>query len=233
MLREISVLQSVCGGPNIIRLYDVLIDEATQSPAMVMEYVNFTHHKELYPTLTAADIQYYMKQLLLAIDYLHQRNIMHRDIKPHNVLIDHQKRQLRLIDFGISCWHAPGVEHRDSGTYAYMAPETLFDYNYYDLKVDIWSFGVTLAGLLFKREFLFPGASKNSQLNHYTKAFGTEGLIKLVEDYNIPHDRNITAFKDRPKRSWTTFVNFHNRQFTSKEAFDVLDRTLMLVFSLL
>ncbi len=57
------------------------------------------------------DIRYYIYELLKALDYSHSQGIMHRDVKPHNVMIDHQRRQLRLIDWGLAEFYHPGREY--------------------------------------------------------------------------------------------------------------------------
>ena len=67
--------------------------------------------KVLYPTLTDYDIRFYIFELLKALDYCHSQGIMHRDVKPHNVMIDHQKRQLRLIDWGLAEFYMPGKDY--------------------------------------------------------------------------------------------------------------------------
>ena len=49
-----------------------------------------------------------MYELLRALDYCHSMGIMHRDVKPHNVMIDHENRRLRLIDWGLAEFYHPG-----------------------------------------------------------------------------------------------------------------------------
>ena len=98
--REIKILQNLCGGPNIIKLVDVVRDPDSKTPSLVFEYVNNADFKTLYPTLMLPDIQYYLAELLKALDYCHSKGIMHRDVKPHNVMIDPNTKTLRLIDWG-------------------------------------------------------------------------------------------------------------------------------------
>ena len=60
-----------------------------------------------YPTFTDKDLRYYTFQVLKALDYCHSNGIMHRDVKPHNVMIDHNLRKLRLIDWGLAEFYHP------------------------------------------------------------------------------------------------------------------------------
>lgn len=98
--REIKILQNLCGGPNVISLLDCVRDPASKTPSLVFEHVAAADFKVLYPTLSDADVRFYIFELLKALDFCHSRGIMHRDVKPHNVMIDPGKRQLRLIDWG-------------------------------------------------------------------------------------------------------------------------------------
>ncbi|KAB8093698.1 hypothetical protein EE612_020605, partial [Oryza sativa] len=106
--REIKILQNLCGGPNIVKLLDIVRDQHSKTPSLIFEYVNNTDFKVLYPTLTDYDIRYYIYELLKALDYCHSQGIMHRDVKPHNVMIDHELRKLRLIDWGLAEFYHPG-----------------------------------------------------------------------------------------------------------------------------
>lgn len=106
--REIKILQNLCGGKNVIQLLDVVRDQQSKTPSLIFEYINNTDFKQLYPTLTDFDIRYYMLELLKALDFCHSNGIMHRDVKPHNVMIDHEKRELRLIDWGLAEFYHPG-----------------------------------------------------------------------------------------------------------------------------
>lgn len=62
--REIKILQNLCGGPNIVKLLDIVRDQQSKTPSLVFECVNNTDFKVLYPTLTDYDIRYYIHELL-------------------------------------------------------------------------------------------------------------------------------------------------------------------------
>lgn len=64
--REIKILQNLCGGPNIVKLLDIVRDHQSKTPSLIFEYVNNTDFKVLYPTLSDFDIRYYTYELLKA-----------------------------------------------------------------------------------------------------------------------------------------------------------------------
>jgi len=91
--REIKILQNLAGGPNIVALLDVVRDSQSKTPSLIFEYVNNTDFRTLYPKFNDIDVRYYIFELLKALDYCHSKGIMHRDVKPHNVMIDHENKK--------------------------------------------------------------------------------------------------------------------------------------------
>lgn len=86
--------------------------------------------------LSDLDIRYYILELLKALEFCHSNGIMHRDVKPHNVMIDHEKRQLRLIDWGLAEFYHPGREYnvRVASRY-FKGPELLVDFQ---VRAGVW-----------------------------------------------------------------------------------------------
>ena len=93
--REIKILQNLAGGPNIVALLDVVRDSQSKTPSLIFEYVNNTDFRTLYPKFNDIDVRFYIFELLKALDYCHSKGIMHRDVKPHNVMIDHENKKAR------------------------------------------------------------------------------------------------------------------------------------------
>lgn len=66
--REIKILQNLCGGPNIVKLLDIVRDQQSKTPSLIFEHVNNKDFKVLYPTLSDYDVRYYIYELLKVSD---------------------------------------------------------------------------------------------------------------------------------------------------------------------
>lgn len=66
----------------------------SKTPSLIFEYVNNTDFRSLYPKFNDIDVRFYILELLKALDFCHSKGIMHRDVKPHNVMIDHENRKV-------------------------------------------------------------------------------------------------------------------------------------------
>jgi len=163
---EILILKEV-DHPNIIKLYEV--KETTQFFYLIMELCNGgslsdrleEHIKKYKRPFSEETVQYLMKQIMSAINYLHLKNILHRDIKLDNILVnfdnDEDKRnnnmlkaKVKIIDFGFARHLAPAqLAYSTLGSPVNMDPGILRKLNKmdnhndygYDQKADIWSLG--------------------------------------------------------------------------------------------
>ncbi|KAK4481546.1 hypothetical protein RD792_012447 [Penstemon davidsonii] len=234
--REIKILQNLCGGTNIVKLLDLVRDSYSKTPCLIFEYVNSTDHKVLYPTLTDYDIRYYIYELLkvfLVCNHArvwvsYNNGIMHRDVKPHNVMIDHELRKLRLIDWGLAEFYHPGKEyHVRVASRHYKGPELLVDLQDYDYSLDMWSLGCMFAGMIFRKENFFNGHDNQDQLVQIARVLGTDGLTAYLHKYQLELNPQLEALVGRHSRKpWSRFVNSDNQHLVSPEAIDFLDKLL-------
>lgn len=225
--REIKILQNLSGGPHIIQLYDIVREPSSKMSALIFEYVNNLEFRSLYPTFTDYDIRYYMFQVLEALDFAHSMGIMHRDVKPHNIMIDHSSRKLRLIDWGLAEFYHPGTEYnvRVASRY-FKGPELLVDFRYYDYSLDLWSFGATIASIVFRREPFFHGKSNTDQLVQIARVLGTDDLYKYLKKYDLKLGPEYEDLGHYTRRPWTRFITANNNSLICEEFLDLIDKVL-------
>ena len=226
--REIKILQNLMGGPNVVQLIDVVRDPQSKTPSIITEYIDNTDFKVLYPTFSDYDVRYYIFELLKALDFCHSRGIMHRDVKPHNVMIDHEKRKLRLIDWGLAEFYHPHTEYnvRVASRY-FKGPELLVDFQEYDYSLDMWSLGCMFASMIFRKEPFFHGHDNYDQLVKICKVLGTDDFQVYLDKYKIELDSHYDVILGRyPRKPWSRFVTPENQHFVSDEAIDFLDKLL-------
>ncbi|XP_064077104.1 uncharacterized protein LOC135194850 [Macrobrachium nipponense] len=174
-LREITLLKEL-DHENIVRLVDVV--HGDRKLYMVFEYLN-QDLKKLFDQCPGGLPQdlvcSYMQQLLRGIAFCHAHRILHRDLKPQNLLID-AKGYIKLADFGLArafCLPLRAYTH-EVVTLWYRAPEILLGAKNYCTAVDMWSLGAIFAEMLTKKA-LFPGDSEIDQLFRIFRTLGTPG----------------------------------------------------------
>lgn len=142
--REVKILHLLKGHENVLQIKDVVRDSATKVPAIITEYVNQGEMEMMksWMTFTQEQVKSYVRGVLKALDFAHARGIMHRDVKPFNILVEEGTGAIKLADWGQAEFYKPGVEYstRVAALY-YKAPELLLGYPYYDYSVDIWALG--------------------------------------------------------------------------------------------
>jgi len=228
--RELRILQALQGGPNIVRLVESVRDPISKTPSLIFEHVNNMDFKVFFPTLKDFEIRYYLFEVLKALDYCHSKGIMHRDIKPHNVMIEHDTRKLRVIDWGLAEFYFPGREYnvRVASRY-YKGPELLVNDQLYNYSLDMWSLGAMMAAMvtftqIFKKEPFFKGNDNYDQLVKIAKIMGTDDLVDYIEKYDLKLDEEYNQLlRQYPRKPWSFFVSPENQHLVSEEALSFLD----------
>ncbi|KAG7197981.1 hypothetical protein KM043_016210 [Ampulex compressa] len=172
-LREIKLLQEL-KHDNVIGLIDVFGHKSNVS--LVFDFMDTDLEviiKDNNIVLTAANIKSYMIQTLQGLDYLHFNWILHRDLKPNNLLVN-AEGILKIGDFGLAKFFgSPNrINTHQVVTRWYRAPELLYGARLYGTGIDMWAIGCILAELLLRVPFL-PGESDLDQLTRIFQTLGT------------------------------------------------------------
>ncbi|KAK7945502.1 hypothetical protein WMY93_001230 [Mugilogobius chulae] len=164
-LREICLLKEL-KHKNIVRLHDVL--HSDKKLTLVFEYCDQDLKKyfdSCNGDLDPETVKSFMYQLLKGLAFCHSRNVLHRDLKPQNLLIN-RNGELKLADFGLA--RAFGIPVRcysaEVVTLWYRPPDVLFGAKLYSTSIDMWSAGCIFAELANAGRPLFPGNDVDDQL---------------------------------------------------------------------
>lgn len=196
-IREISLLKEL-KHPNIVGLFDVLHTE--KKLTLVFEFMDSDLKKfvDAYSgDLDPLTIKHLLYQLLCGLAFCHRNRVLHRDLKPQNLLIN-KRGDLKLGDFGLA--RAFGIPVRSYShevvTLWYRAPDVLMGSRQYDTSIDIWSVGCIFAEMSTGRPF-FAGSSIDDQLLQIFRILGSP-----IDPLEVPSAAGAVADPTMSRRIW-------------------------------
>ena len=149
LFNEINILKKI-DHPNIIKIFEFYI--TSEAYYLIIEYCEGgdLYHYSKFHKLTEKQISYIMYQILSALNYCHKMKILHRDLKPDNILLKNSLNNycdIKICDFGTAqIFQKNEFQNEIIGTLCYMAPEVINEK--YNEKCDLWSCGVMMYQLL-------------------------------------------------------------------------------------
>lgn len=167
--REIDSLKKL-NHPNIIHLLEFIEIKETDNnkyfaileyiPGSLRNYIDY--NSDLGKYIRINDIKNICRQIISALEFCHEKEVYHLDVKPENILFDTKTMKATICDFGCSRLHNY-IKCGQIGTKEYMAPEIINLKPFYANKADMWSFGITFIELLTnKKPFQFEGREPDS-----------------------------------------------------------------------
>ena len=229
-LREIAILKKI-RHPNIVGIQEIgLSDRKIElclefCPYDLRKYIDlFRENTKVYHMATIKTIMY---QVLKATDHLHSKKILHRDLKPQNILICDKTLITKIADFGLSRVYSIPIRPytKEVLTLWYRAPELMLGLNQYSCGLDMWSVGCIFAELFLKKP-LFTGDSEVDQLFKVFQVLGTP------TDVTLPGYRSFPDFnRDFPVWPGTGLRNFIQDKMVvnmDNNANDLLEKMLVI-----
>ena len=198
MKRELKMLQML-KHDNVVDFQEAFIYK--ENLFLVFEYVekNLLEVLEKYPEgLNPKLIRSFVFQMCKAVHYLHTKNIIHRDVKPENLLVD-ENMQLKLCDFGFARKISLNQENNNVdamtdyvATRWYRSPELLLSNGIYGPEVDYWAIGCIM-GELADGNPMFPGENEVDQLDCIIKILGNlpEDLVNMFYSNEIYNGKEL------------------------------------------
>ncbi|XP_026427145.1 cyclin-dependent kinase B1-1-like [Papaver somniferum] len=230
-IREVSLLKMLSQSIHVVKLLCVEYLEKNGNPLLylVFEYLDTDLKKFINCHRKGPDagplppplIQNFMYQLCKGIEYCHGHGVLHRDLKPHNLLLDKEKGILKIADLGLGRAYIVPMKHytHEILTLWYRAPEILLGSKHYSCSVDMWSVGCILAELE-RREALFKG---DSELQQLLRIFG---LLGTPTEEQWPGVTSLKDWHEYPQ--WKPQSLVHAVPSLEPEGVDLLSKMLQL-----
>ncbi|CAN6196122.1 unnamed protein product [Urochloa humidicola] len=241
LLREACFLAACGGHPNLVGLHAVARNPRTKRYSLVMEYAGPSLRRALREHVSThggafpeAEVRRVMHHLLSGAEAMHAHRIIHRDIKPGNVLVGEEDGSaVKICDYGLATVVSvaaaateAGPPRKRVGTSWYMAPEVLMHRTDYDERADLWSLGCVMAEML-SGEVLFRVDDDNGSTRQLDRMFdvlgtpGVETLQTFAPPFTVGKMLRQLARQPRPSHHGRLRELFPGETL-SQDGFDVL-----------
>ncbi|CDW90444.1 protein kinase domain containing protein [Stylonychia lemnae] len=217
--REMKIMKKM-RHPYVIQLYEIYEDE--DSIYLIMEHCTSDLSKVLRRSrLSEQQACKYFQQMICAIEYIHQIGIAHRDLKPQNILIDHEDN-IKIIDFGLSNFYSTSQMLKSQcGSLCYAAPEILETSDspreYNGLFTDIWALGVILYNLLtnqlpFTDGIPYKLTDKIRRVEYVKPKILSDKSLSLIERIFVRDPNQRADIKAIKQTEFFNLIPFQNKQ---------------------
>lgn len=237
-IRELKFMNFFKGHKNIVNLIDLEIVSSSPYDGLYcyQELIDYDLAKVIHSSVQLSEfhIKYFLYQILCGLKYIHSADVIHRDLKPGNILCT-LNGCLKICDFGLArgihteffqCQTTNSAVQPHITNYVatrwYRAPELLLSNQPYDKAIDIWAVGCILAEF-YARKPVFMGRDSMHQVFEIIKVLGTpekDLLIKFgtIKAWNLGKNSNNPVYKKIP---WSNMF-----PFASDEAIDLIESLL-------
>lgn len=234
-LREILIMKGL-NHKNVMKLEDVIYTQPNADNKyrgnvyLVFQYmehdfsgIRISGHN----TFSLGEIKYIFYEILSGMAYLHKCNIIHRDIKTSNILINN-KGEIKIGDYGLARRDSKAKDKKYTFkvvTICYRAPELLLGFREYGPEIDIWSIGCVFCELLIGDIIFKENNKEKDQLNKIFSICGTPDEKKWPGVTKLPYWQDFhqeTVYKNCLREK------FKDNKFVDDIAFDLLEKLLQL-----
>ncbi|KAJ3128646.1 Mitogen-activated protein kinase [Nowakowskiella sp. JEL0407] len=209
-LRELKLLLHLNGNENITTFLDVDVNDRKFENFNEVHLVEGLMEADLNQIIKSGQqlsdqhYQYFIYQLLRGLKWIHSANVLHRDLKPGNLLVN-SDCELRICDFGL----ARGINDKKSinlnteyvATRYYRAPEVVLSPKHYSKAIDVWSVGCIFAELIGGK-VLFKGSDYIDQLQRIFEVLGTPEDPTLMGLCSPRVLKYLQSFPKKSKIGW-------------------------------
>jgi len=234
-LRELYIMKKI-KHQNVINLLDFNLNRKDKELCILMEYLHtdlgkFFHENRQNPNVMNENfLKNISYQILSGLNYLHENNIIHRDIKLENILYDSKNNIAKIGDFGLSRQFDYDLStiYTDVGTYPYKPPELLLGLTHYSTSFDIWSTGCILVEICTGTH-LFGKDNSLGVISLMYKIFGSFNDDNLPGFKNFPNSKILEALPQAQGIGLVKYIKENQKfDFVNDDFYNLIEKMLCI-----
>ena len=234
-LRELYIMKKI-KHQNVINLLDFNLNRKDKELCILMEYLHtdlgkFFHENRQNPNVMNENfLKNISYQILSGLNYLHENNIIHRDIKLENILYDSKNNIAKIGDFGLSRQFDYDLStiYTDVGTYPYKPPELLLGLTHYSTSFDIWSTGCILVEICTGTH-LFGKDNSLGVISLMYKIFGSFNDDILPGFKNFPNSKILEALPQAQGIGLVKYIKENQKfDFVNDDFYNLIEKMLCI-----
>ena len=234
-LREITIMKKI-KHPNVVNLIEYCFPKKDREIWILMEYIKTDLRKFLYVNRENKNVmqeKFFKKicyQILKGVNYLHESNIMHRDLKLENILYDEEKEICKISDFGLSRQfdYDENTQYTDVGTFPYKPPEVILGLSHYSTAFDIWSLGCIFIEMCTGLK-IFGEDNSLGVIKLIYKIFGTFNETILPGFKNFPFSKMLENIPLTEGIGLANYIISNQRfKFENSDFYDLIQKMLTI-----
>ena len=233
-LRELYIMKKI-KHQNVINLLDFNLNRKDKELCILMEYLNtdlgkFFHENRQNPNIMNENfLKNISFQILSGLNYLHENNIIHRDIKLENILYDSKKNIVKIGDFGLSRQFDYDLStiYTDVGTYPYKPPELLLGLTHYSTSFDIWSTGCILVEICIGTH-LFGKNNALEVIKLMYEIFGSFNEDTLPGFKNFPNSKILETLPPTQGIGLVKYIQEKKKFEVNDDFYDLIEKMLCI-----
>jgi len=187
LIREMQTLIALSNVSSTLKI--IGITGNVSNPTIIYSYHSST--KNGYINMSISDFKWWLKSMLTTLAEIHSMGVIHRDIKLGNVLTDLEKREITIIDFGLSEFFRPKHERNPKvGCIRLKAPELVIGRRDYDCSCDIWSLGLACLDIMIGLRGNWEAKTNQQLIEMLINHFGSKKWNHFAKRYNSSYVTN-------------------------------------------
>ena len=221
LAKEVEVLKTLHDVPHTVKFYGFIENGSKKS--MVYSY-HKSSPNAYTERMTMDNFKWWLRTTLETLAEIHERGVIHKDLKLSNIMVDFDNRDLTIIDFGLSDFYRENFSSSPRvGCVQIKAPELAINMSNYGCAIDVWSLGLSCLDIMIKLRGNWDARDEDELIYNFVNAYGSKEWNKFANKYNPKY-----ACDTKVRGSFLEFSLPGNNDLMTRKSMDLIYKMLSL-----